>query len=50
MKNVWQTDNRKTTYLNPGRYIAVRVTETKVIFYPCPKFRAKDIRKKLKGE
>ena len=50
MASVWRTDNRKTMYLNPGRYIAVRVTGTKIIFYPWPKFRAKDIRNKLKGK
>jgi len=34
MKNVWRTDNKKHAYLDKGRYIAVRISDTRIKFFP----------------
>ena len=49
MKNVWRADSKKTTYLDKGiKYIAVRVSDLTIYFFPYPKFKAADIRVHLK--
>jgi hypothetical protein len=47
MTNAWRTDNRKTTYLDAGKYIAVRISDHTIKFFPWPKFSAAKIREHL---
>ena len=48
MKNVWRTTNKNKSYLdNNTRYIAVRISNTTIKFFPWPKFTAREIRKML---